>query len=248
MKISIITVCYNSSKTIEKTLKSVKAQTYKDIEYIVIDGASSDNTMEIVKSYDSVVSQWVSEPDKGLYDAMNKGIKLATGDYIGIINADDTFNADDVIERIAEFLKQTDVDASIGDIVQHKEDGKIIRTYTAKTWQPHKLKIGFMPPHPAIFFKKELFEKLGYYSLDFKIAADYELLIRYFVKYKIKWKYSGINTHNMLIGGVSSSGWGSYKKVSEEIIKGLQMNDLKFSEFKIKSRIVWKIFDYLKIH
>lgn len=248
MKISIITVCYNSSKTIEETLKSVKSQTYRDIEYIIVDGASTDSTMEIVNSYKDIVSKWVSEPDKGLYDAMNKGIKLATGDYIGIINADDTFSEDTVIERIAEFLKQADVDASIGDIVQHKEDGKIIRTYSARRWQPVNLKGGFMPPHPAIFFKKELFEKLGYYSLDFKIAADYELLIRYFIKYKIKWAYSGIITHNMLIGGVSSSGWSSYKKVSEEIIKGLQMNDLKFSQIKIKSRIVWKIFDYLRIH
>src|SRR5690606_11876830 len=179
MKISIITVCWNSAATIEKTIQSVASQTYRDIEYIIVDGKSKDTTVDIIQKYPDIVTKWISEPDKGLYEAMNKGMKMATGDYIGIVNADDTFADETVIQRVATFLQANPVDASIGDIVQHNADGKVLRQYSAKKWQPDKLKIGFMPPHPAIFFKRELFEELGYYALDFKIAADYELIIRY---------------------------------------------------------------------
>jgi len=246
MRISIITVCWNSAATIEKTIQSVQSQNYNDIEYIIVDGQSKDKTLDIIKKYPNVVSRWISEPDKGLYDAMNKGIQMATGEYIGIVNADDTFAEEGTILKIVNFLKSQPVDACIGDIVQHREDGQIIRRYSAKNWMPEKLKIGFMPAHPAIFFKKELFDKLGFYSLDFKIGADYELITRYFLKQQISWKYSGITTHKMLIGGVSSSGFDSYKKVSEEIIKALQMNNIAHQPWRIKSRIVWKIFGFLK--
>ncbi len=246
MKISIITVCWNSEATIEKTIKSVESQDYPKLEYIIVDGRSKDNTLNIIKQYPNVVSKWISEPDKGLYDAMNKGIDMATGDYIGIVNADDTFYDENTISKVVSFLKANNVEASIGDIVQHREDGQIVRRYSAKNWSPEKLKIGFMPAHPAIFFRKELFNTLGNYSLDFKIAADYELIIRYFLKQQISWKYSGITTHKMLMGGVSSSGYRSYKKVSEEIIKALRMNEIPFQAWRIKSRIIWKIFGFLK--
>ena len=246
MKISIITVCWNSEATIEKTIKSVESQDYPELEYIIVDGQSKDNTLNIIKKYPNVVSKWISEPDMGLYDAMNKGIDMATGDYIGIVNADDTFYDGNTISKIVSFLKENNVDASIGDIVQHREDGQIVRRYSAKNWHPEKLKIGFMPAHPAIFFRRDLFEKLGNYSLDFKIAADYEVIIRYFLKRQISWKYSGITTHKMLMGGVSSSGYESYKKVSEEIIKALRMNQVPYQPWRIKSRIIWKIFGFLK--
>jgi len=245
MKISIITVCWNSAGTIEKTIRSLQEQDYNDIEYIVVDGNSTDETLNIIKKYPQVVSKWISEPDKGLYDAMNKGIKMATGDYVGIVNADDTFADQNVISKIAFFLTSNKVDAHIGDIVQHRQDGKIIRRYSAANWKPNDLKIGFMPAHPAIFFKRELFNKLGYYALDFKIGADYELITRFFLKNNISWAYSNIITHRMLIGGVSSSGWESYKKVSEEIIKALSMNQIPFNTLRIKSRAIWKIFGYL---
>lgn len=246
MKISIITVCWNSAATIEKTIESVASQTYGNIEYIIIDGKSKDATLDIIQKYLQVITKWISEPDKGLYDAMNKGIKMATGDYVGIINADDTFYDDRVIERVATFLKDNQVDAHIGNIIQHREDGTVVRKYSSANWKPKKLAIGFMPPHPSLFIKKSLFEKLGYYALDFKIAADYELIIRYFLKHKIAWKFSDIVTHKMLIGGLSSSGSASYKKVTEEIIKGLEMNAVPYKAWKIKSRIVWKLLGFLK--
>lgn len=246
MKISIITVCYNSEATIEKTIQSVAAQTYEDIEYIIVDGNSKDSTLSIVEKYQGVVDQLISEPDKGLYDAMNKGVKLATGDYVGIINSDDTFHSNTVIEEIEFFLGKNDLDASIGNIIQHNEEGETKRVYNSKSWKPERLKIGFMPPHPSIFFKRTLFDEYGYYHLDFKIAADYELIIRYFLKYKIKWKYSGITTTSMLIGGLSSSGLESYNKVTEEINIGLERNGIKFSKLKVIFRIVWKVFGLLK--
>jgi glycosyltransferase involved in cell wall biosynthesis len=246
LKISIITVCYNSSMTIEKTILSVKNQTYKNIEYIIIDGDSKDHTLEIIQKHKHTISKCISEPDKGLYDAMNKGIKLATGDLIGILNSDDTFNSNTVIEEISNFHKQNDIDASVGNIIQHKENGKIIRFYSSKYWDPQKLKIGFMPPHPSIFLKRELFNKLGYYDLGFKIGADYELITRYFLKNNIIWKYSGITTTSMLVGGISSSGASSYNLISKEIQKALSMNGLKFSPLKIRSRFFWKIISFLK--
>lgn len=245
MKISIITVCYNSSATIEDTLKSVASQTYNDIEYIIIDGNSKDNTLQIISKYKHIVTNLVSESDKGLYDAMNKGIELATGDYVGILNSDDTFYESDTIAKVADFLVKNPLDACTGDIVQHR-NGKIIRKYSSKIWSPEKLKIGFMPPHPSIFFKRELFKKFGLYQLGYKIAADYELIIRYFLKFGISYKYSGIITTSMAVGGESSSGMSSYKKITEEVDKGFKSNDIAYSPFKVKYRFVWKILGYLK--
>lgn len=245
MKISIITVCYNSEKTIEKTFQSVENQTYKNIEYIVVDGGSKDATLDLIAKYGHIITTSVSEKDKGLYDAMNKGIKMATGDYIGIINSDDTLFDENVIANIAQFLTSNPVDASIGNIIQHNEAGELKRTYSAKKWLPEKLKIGFMPPHPSIFFKKSLFDNLGYYQLDFKIAADYELIIRYFLANNITWKYSGITTTAMLIGGLSSSGIESYNKVTEEICIGLDRNKISYSPLRVKSRGILKIMGLL---
>ncbi|MFV8346800.1 glycosyltransferase family 2 protein [Flavobacterium sp. ZB4P13] len=246
MKISIITVCYNSATTMEKTVLSVASQTYKNIEYIIIDGNSKDNTLGIIQNHQDKISKWISEPDKGLYDAMNKGIAMASGEIIGILNSDDTFKSDTVIEEIANFHTQNSIEASVGNIMQHRENRKVIRVYSSKYWSPEKLKIGFMPPHPSIFFKRELFNKLGQYDLGFKIGADYELITRFFLKNNITWKYSGITTTAMLVGGLSSSGSSSYKLITKEIQKALIMNGIMFTPFKIKMRFFWKIIGFLK--
>lgn len=246
MKISIITVCYNSAATIEKTILSVASQTYKNIEYIIIDGNSIDNTIEIVKKYETIITKWISEPDKGLYDAMNKGIAIATGDIVGILNSDDTFCNSTVLEDIAAFHSTNCIDASVGNIIQHREDESIVRLYSSKYWKPEKLKIGFMPPHPSVFFKRELFNQYKFYDLGFKIGADYELITRFFLKNNISWKYSGITTTSMLVGGLSSSGSSSYKLITREIQKALSMNGIGFSPSKIKMRFFWKIIGFLK--
>lgn len=246
MKISIITVCYNSAATIEKTILSVAGQSYKNIEYLIIDGKSKDNTVEIIKKHEDKITNWISELDKGLYDAMNKGIAMATGDLIGILNSDDVFSNELVLKDLVDFHQKNNIDASVGNILQHKENGKIIRLYSSKFWSPEKLKIGFMPPHPSIFFKKELFKKFGDYELGFKIGADYELITRFFLKNNISWKYSGITTTAMLVGGLSSSGSDSYSLITKEIQKALRMNNIKFSPIKIKGRFLWKIIGFLR--
>lgn len=246
MKISIITVCYNSAATILKTIESVRQQSYDNIEYIVVDGKSSDGTVEIIKDNEASINAYVSEKDTGLYDAMNKGIKMATGNLIGILNADDTFHHDTVLEEIAAFHHANDIDASIGNIIQHDDTGKVKRIYSAKNWTPEKLKIGFMPAHPAIFFKRELFQKYGDYHLDFIIGADYELITRFFLKNDISWKYSKITTTSMLVGGLSSSGMSSYNLISKEIGRALSRNDIKFSQLKISNRWVWKLIGFIK--
>ena len=246
MKISIITVCYNSAATLEKTILSVAGQTYKNIEYIIVDGLSKDRTVSVIQKHHDKIACWISESDKGLYDAMNKGIAMATGDLIGILNSDDTFYSENVIAAVAAFHTKNNTDASVGTIVQHREEGKVIRTYSSKLWNPKKLKIGFMPPHPSIFFKKELFDKYGVYDLGFKIGADFELITRFFLKNKISWKYSGITTTAMLVGGLSSSGASSYKLITKEIQKALTMNGIEFLPFKIKIRFIWKIVGFIK--
>jgi glycosyltransferase involved in cell wall biosynthesis len=246
MKISIITVCYNSVATLEKTILSVAGQTYANIEYIIVDGNSNDGTIDIIQNNQDKINQWISEPDKGLYDAMNKGIAMATGDIVGILNSDDTFYSETVLAEIATFHTENAIDASVGTIMQHKNDGKVVRVYSSKYWSPEKLKIGFMPPHPSIFFKRELFEKFGNYKLGFIIGSDYELITRFFLKDKINWKYSGITTTAMLVGGLSSSGSASYNLITTEIQKALVMNGLSFSPFKIKMRFVWKIIGFLR--
>ena len=246
MKISIITVCYNSAATIEKTFKSLQSQTYKNIEYIVVDGGSKDATLELIKKYETHITKWISKADRGLYDAMNKGIDLSTGDIIGILNSDDIFSDMFVLENIAKFHQENDIDASIGNITQFNKSGKTVRVYSAKNWAPNKLKIGFMPAHPAIFFKRELFENYGKYRLDFISGADYELIVRFFLTNKITLKYSDITTTAMQIGGISSSGYNSYMLISREIKKALKLNNIKFSYIKVLLRVIWKLNGFLK--
>lgn len=246
MRISIITVCYNSAKTLEKTILSVYAQTYFEIEYIIVDGNSQDESLGIILKHQNKISKWVSEPDKGLYDAMNKGIAMATGDIIGILNSDDTFYSNSVLEEVANFHLKYKIDASVGNIIQHNKDNKVLRVYSSRFWNPDKLKIGFMPPHPSIFFSKDIFQKFGLYNLGFKIGADYELITRVFLKNNISWRYSGITTTLMLVGGLSSSGYSSYNLISKEIQKALSINSVKFSPLKIHLRFIWKLFGFMK--
>jgi glycosyltransferase involved in cell wall biosynthesis len=241
LKISIITICYNSFDTIEKTFQSIKSQSYQNIEYIVVDGGSTDGTLKIIELYNKEITKYISESDNGLYDAMNKGVALATGELIGILNSDDVFTDIKVIENIVKFHKKNNVDASLGNVTQFSKGGKTIRKYSAKHWIPEKLKIGFMPPHPSIFFKKELFEKYGNYHLDYVSGADYELIVRFFLKHNISWKFSNITTTAMLIGGISSSGISSYLLISKEIIRALSRNNIRFNSLKIHLRVFWKL-------
>jgi len=207
LKISIITVSWNSKETIKNTIDSVINQTYKNIEYIIIDGASTDGTVEIVKSYGSKISRFISEPDKGLYNAMNKGIGLSTGDIVGILNSDDFYIDNKVIGKVLKEFKEKQVDSLFADLVfvKPKNLDKIVRFYDSSHFNPSKFAYGWMPAHPTFFVKREVYEKYGVFRTNFKIAADFDLLVRFLYIHKISYSYMREVLVKMRVGGVSTS-------------------------------------------
>lgn len=205
MKVSIITATYNSAATIKDTILSVKNQTYRNVEHIVIDGNSTDNTLNLV-NYFGHRGPLISEPDNGIYDAMNKGVKMADGDIVGILNSDDFYSDTKVIEKVVKAFESGDYDAVYGDLVyvDPYDVKKVLRKWIAGGYNRKLFYRGWMPPHPAFFVKKEVYEKHGNFNLDFKSSSDYELLLRFLFKKNIKVKYlPGVLVH-MRAGGHSN--------------------------------------------
>lgn len=251
IKVSIVTVAYNSEKYIADCIRSVLFQTYSNIEYIVIDGSSNDNTLKIVNDLNKNGNiKIVSEPDNGIYDAMNKGIKLSTGDIVGIINSDDFFCHNGIIERIVNEFIDNDIDAVYGDVqfVNPSNINKTVRYYSSKRFNPNKFKFGFMPAHPSFYINREFFEKYGYYKTDYKIAADFELLLRFILKNKIKCSYIGMPFVTMRTGGVSNVSLRSNFILNKEIIKACKENSVKTNIFKVYSKYFIKIFEFIEIN
>ncbi len=248
MKISIITVSYNSAKTIEDTITSVLNQDYPDIEYIIIDGASTDGTMEIVNRYKQQISCIVSEPDEGIYDAMNKGIKLATGDVIGILNADDFYINNHVVTRVVKEFQISDAGAVFADLVYVKPENlnKVIRKYSSKAFTPKKFAFGWMPAHPTFFLKKSYYNQYGLYKTDYKIAADYELLIRMLYLNKVPYNYIPEILIKMRLGGVSTNSLQSNLILNQEILRACKENGIKTNLFMIYSKYPKKLLELLK--
>ena len=247
--ISIITATYNSAKTINDTIKSVLCQTNKDFEYIIIDGGSTDETIDIVKSYESEFSgrlKWVSEKDKGIYDAMNKGIKMASGDIIGILNSDDYYTSDDILLTIADAFKCQDVDAIYGDIhfIKDGDPDKCVRYYSSKRFSPFWLRFGFMPAHPSFYCKREVFEKSGLYRLDYKIGSDYEMMVRLFRKYKILSRYVPKDFVTMRTGGASNSNLNSRLTLIKEDVRACRDNGIYTNELFVCLKFLYKIFEF----
>jgi len=246
LRISIITVSFNSANTIRETLNSLFSQDYDNVEFILVDGNSTDETMTIVKEYESKFNVIISENDSGMYDALNKGVRIANGDVIGILNTDDIFTNNNILSSIAKILNNNpDLDAIIGDIVFVNEKNKIIRNYSSKNWSNYKFKFGFMPPHPSFYCKKDCFNKFGYYNTDFKIAGDFELLLRFLYLNKINYKIIQLTMVNMKLGGLSTGGFKSLIKINNEIIKAYKINNLYTNYFLLYSRYFFKIFDFL---
>lgn len=219
MKISIITICYNRKETIANAVESVLSQDHPDIEYIVIDGNSKDGTKEILQSYAGKIDILLSEPDKGMYDAINKGLKLATGEIIGLMHSDDVFYDNRVISKIADFFqKHPYYDGIYGDGVYVTNDTqeKIVRNRIGGAYNYKKLKSGWLPLHPTVYLKKEIIEKLGYYNLDFKIASDTEFLLRYLFKCKINLAYLNTYIVKMRMGGLSTSRSRAFEVLYED--------------------------------
>lgn len=247
--ISIITATYNSAETINDTIKSVLCQTNKDFEYIIVDGGSTDETIDIVKSYESEFSgklKWVSEKDKGIYDAMNKGIKMASGDIIGILNSDDYYTSDDILQTIADAFKCQNVDAIYGDIhfIKDGVPDKCVRYYSSRLFSPFWLRFGFMPAHPSFYCKREVFDKSGLYRLDYKIGSDYEMMVRLFRKHKISSRYIPKDFVTMRTGGASNSNLQSRLTLIKEDVKACRDNGIYTNELFICLKFLYKIFEF----
>lgn len=237
MKVTIITATYNSSKTLKETLDSLNAQTYQDIEYIVIDGASSDSTLDVLKNSATQISTLVSEPDKGIYDALNKGIELATGDIIGFLHSDDMFAYSNVIKEIVDKFQSTQCDAVYGDLEYVSKDNisNVIRLWKSGNYHHSKLKMGWMPPHPTFYMKREKYLQHGSFNLDFKISADYDSLLRYLNAGKVSLEYIPSVLLKMRVGGASNRSLSNIILKTQEDIKALKCNQLPWLK-----AVLWK--------
>jgi glycosyltransferase involved in cell wall biosynthesis len=249
LKVSVITVVYNNGKTIAYTLESFKNQTYSNKELIIIDGGSTDNTLFEIKKFGSENYILLSEPDNGIYDAINKGIGLATGDIIGILNSDDFFNDNNVISRIIESFKlNKDLQALFADVkfVNRENTNKILRHYSSQFFKPWMFKFGFQPAHPTFYAKKELFDSYGKYRTDLRIAGDFELLLRFILKNRIKYKYINDVWVKMRVGGASTSGLSSVLKLNDEIVKAHKVNNIYTNKFLVYSKYLFKWWGFIK--
>lgn len=248
MKISIITVVYNNVLTLETAIQSVLSQNYKYIEYIIIDGGSTDGTLDILNKYRNSINKIVSEPDKGLYDAMNKGISLATGDIIGILNSDDLYQDQNVISDVAdEFVKNPEIDMLYGDLVYVKQENsdKIVRNWKSKKYYNKFFEDGNVPPHPSLFLKAQVYKKAGLFNLNYKLAADYEFMLRVFKLYDFKPLYVNRLMVRMRLGGATNKSLKNIFEGNKEILKSWNDNGLKAPALFMPSRFFKRIIQFI---
>lgn len=270
MKVSLITACYNSAGTIRTAMESVLSQKGVELEYIVVDGGSTDGTVEIVEEFsrkerkDGFEFKWISEKDRGMYDAINKGIAMATGDVVGILNADDMLEGEDTLAHVVggfgrvetcregkkgnsvERVEGESVDAVYADVRFVKDDlNTTVRYYSAKHWKPWMLQWGKMPPHPSVYIRRELFEKYGLYKLGYDIAADYELLIRYLRMAKLRTRYLNESLVRMRMGGKSTRGWKSFVTLNREIVRGNRENGYFCCFPMLLPKYLFKVFEFI---
>ncbi|AUD03960.1 glycosyltransferase family 2 protein [Spirosoma pollinicola] len=247
MKVSIITVVYNGSEFIRDCIESILNQTYANIEYIIVDGQSTDGTVDIVKSYGTKVARFISEPDKGLYDAMNKGIQMATGDVIGLLNADDFYRHDLVIENMVATFEKTESDAVYGDMLYvDRLDTKKLKRYWRSGWYSENAFLwGWMPGHLSFFAKRWLYDAYGLFRLDMKSAADYELMLRFIHKNKARLAYMNEVTIVMRAGGISNSSVQNRLRANREDQLAWQFNDVKPYFFTFWLKPLRKIKQYI---
>lgn len=249
MKVSIITATYNRSITLQHTIQSVLNQSYCNIEYIIVDGASTDNSLSIIQKYEPAFNgrlNWISESDNGLYDAINKGIGMATGDIIGILHSDDFFTDNHIIEQIVyAFQRNKECDAIYGDVhyVRTENINKCIRYYSSKIFSPKLMRLGFIPAHPTFYMKKECFLRFDLYKTDYKIAADFEFLLRVIYIGNIRTKYLPLDMVTMRTKGLSTSGWKSHKLIIKEHLHACHENGIYTNFFILSLRYLYKIFE-----
>lgn len=254
MKISIITIAYNSAATIEDTIQSVLSQDYPEVEYIIVDGASTDKTLSIVDRYADRIAHFISEPDKGIYDAMNKGVQLATGDVIGILNSDDFYADTRVLSDVASRFgaERTDsaanIDALYADLVyvDREKGDKVVRYWKAGPYRPNSFRRGWMPPHPTFFVRRACYERYGLYSLDLRSAADYELMLRFIHKHGIKLAYLERVITHMRIGGESNVSIKNRIRANQEDRRAWTMNGLRPAWYTLSLKPLSKLGQFVR--
>jgi glycosyltransferase involved in cell wall biosynthesis len=241
--ISVITVCYNSADTLSRALQSVVDQDWPYVEHIVIDGASNDKTAEIIEQFRSRLSYFLSEPDEGIYDAMNKGLDRAHGDIICFLNADDQYAHSHVLSEVANHIH--DADALMGDVgfFRSAEPMRMVRRYRSDRFHPNRLAWGWMPAHPALFLKKAVVRRVGYFKTDYRIAGDFEFIVRAFHNQELRYKHLQKVLVNMQIGGVSTNGWRSKILLNKEVLRACRDNGIPTNILKIFSKYFFKIFE-----
>ena len=248
MKVSIITPVFNGKKTIRETINSVLSQEYRNIEHIVIDGYSTDGTLEMISDYNHRIAKVVSEPDRGIYDALNKGIQLSTGDIIGILHSGDLYAHDRVLQRVVDGFENQNKDSCYGDLqyVDQNDPQRVIRRWKSSCYRDGKFKLGWMPPHPTFFVKREIYEKYGSFNKGFRIAGDYELMLRFLAKQKISVFYIPEVLVKMRMGGISNRSVKDLWVKSREDYKAWKINRLRGSLFIILLKNLSKLPQFLR--
>jgi glycosyltransferase involved in cell wall biosynthesis len=245
LKISVITIVYNAQDTIKRCIESVISQSYGNVEYIIIDGGSTDNSLQIINQYKSHITVLVSEPDQGIYDAMNKGIRLATGEVVGMLNADDFFADQEVISAVAQAFSNSDAGIVYGNLDYINSAGKIIRKWKSRTWGKNSFQWGFMPPHPTFYCKRDLFEKYGFYRLEYGSAGDYELMVRFMHRWRVRSLHLNKVMVKMQVGGVSNSNLINRVKAWSFDLKAMRENKVSLPVLAIVLKPMRKIFQFL---
>jgi glycosyltransferase len=246
MKISIITACYNSAATVVDTLKSVSGQGYVDIEHIIVDGGSTDNTLALVKEHGKRVARVISGPDSGIYDALNKGIKASTGEITGILHSDDAYQDENSLNRVAETFKGSGADSCYGDLVYVKRDdaARVVRRWRAGAYKATRFRNGWMPPHPAFFLKRSCHEKYGLYDTSFPIAADYELMLRMLYRHGISSVHIPEVLVRMRAGGTSNPGLLTTARCLKENYRAWKVNGLELPPQALLLKPLSKLLHY----
>ncbi len=243
MKVSVITVSYNARATIRDAIESVLSQDYTDIEYIVVDGASRDGTAEIIRQYGDRIDHYVSQPDHGIYDAMNKAVKLATGDLVGFLNADDMFADQSCVRRIADAAATTGCDVVLGDvqIVHPEQTGRTIRFYTARGFGRHWIEQGDMPPHPGMYVRRSVFERYGDFDLQFRTSSDFDFVARILYVHNLAYRLLPYTLVKMRHGGRSTAlPFGPFRTL-RDVYRACQKNRIPVTPLKLASKYVRKL-------
>lgn len=247
MKVSIITAVRNETATIGCTLESVRTQDHPDIEHLVVDGASTDGTLEAVRASPARVAQVVSEPDRGIYDAFNKGLRLASGEIVGFLNSGDSYCSPSIISEVASEFTDESIDAVFGDllIVDPRDQSRVLRYYSSGGFRPDRLAWGFMPAHPTLFLRRRVYEDIGGYDPTYQIAGDFELCLRVFLPQPIRYRYLPEALVRMPSGGISNRGWRSMLIITREMRRACLQNAVPTNVFKLSSRLPLKMLEML---